>query len=168
MSNLLFIPFQAYIKNLCIINKNVLHNDGNNVAFVRMQSGDDLNKITSNASSTLVIVSTFTGRAIGSTEDGRLQQMATLTFLNKPTVNTGNPSDEIETAQQLAMEVMFEFYARMIQDQRTDDCGILQYLVANQMIFTPVEGPVIEDHYGWEMTLPFGGDVPEYDATKWN
>jgi hypothetical protein len=56
----------------------------------------------------------------------------------------------------------------MKKDQQDDDCGILQYLLSEQMVFTPVEGPVLEDHYGWEMVIPFSTNSPAYDATKWN
>jgi hypothetical protein len=80
----------------------------------------------------------------------------------------GYPTIEIATAQQHAMEVMFDFYSRMKKDQQDDDCGVLQYLISEQMIFSPVEGPVIEAHYGWEMVIPFSTNSPAYDATKWN
>ncbi len=168
MSNLLFIPFQAYIKDLCIKHKQVLHNDVSNIAFVRMQSHDDLSAIKSIASGMLVIMSTFTGRAIGAPDDNMLQQHASLIFLNRQPTGTGDPAGEIEDAQELAMGVMFDFYARMKKDQADDDCGIMQYLISEQMIFSPVDGPVLEDHYGWEMIIPFSTDAPAYDGNKWN
>lgn len=168
MSGLLFTDFQAYAKQLSIKNKDVLHDDINNVAFIKLFSRDELNKITTSGSTMLVVVTMFTGKAIGSPDQSQLMQHASLMFLKRVSPNSGDPSSDIETAQQIAMEVMFQYYAKMKKDQRDDDCGVLQYLVSDQMIFTPVEGPVIEDHYGWEMIIPFGADAPGYDGTKWN
>src|SRR5580698_10364739 len=116
MSTLLLQDFQAYVKNLCINNKNVLHDDTSNIAFVRLQSQDDLNRITSNASGMLVVISTFVGRAIGEADNDRIRQEATLSFLKRVGPNSGNTSDDVEAAQEFAMEVMFQFLARMKQD----------------------------------------------------
>jgi hypothetical protein len=89
MSNLIFIPFQDYIKSLCEIHKDVLHVDNTNVCFVRMQSEDEINNIKSSIGGFLVIISSFTGRAIGAPDDNMLQQHASIMFVTRKENGTG-------------------------------------------------------------------------------
>lgn len=168
MNELYIKPLQTYLRNLCIEHVLLMHVDDSNEVFVRLQTHEDVMSIPYNASNYFVIVDNLIGRAIGEFDDNRIRQELTMLFLKRALTNNGEPYDNIETAQQEALEVMFDFYSRMKQDYYEDDCGPLKNLLPEQMSFEPVEGPVEEYHYGWLMTIPFDLNLPGYDASKWN
>ena len=168
MAEYYFKEFEDYLKFLCINHKEVLHDDITNRAFIRFQSEEDVESIPNNAGKVLVIIDNFTGRAIGTLDEARLQQQVSLIFLVNVSSTTGNPYADIEAALQKAIGILFDFYTRMAHDMQIDDCGPLRFLVPEQMTFNPVDGPVLENHYGWQMDLPFNLNAPAYNATKWN
>jgi len=168
MAEYYFKEFEDYIKTLCIQHVDVLHNDNTNRAFIRFQSDEDVNSIPNNAGKALVVIDNFTGRAIGTVEEARLQQNTSLLFLINVGDTAGNPYAAIEAALQKAMGIMFDFYTRMVKDMEDDDCGPLRYLMAEAMNFFPVNGPVLENHYGWQLDVPFNVNAPAYNADKWN
>jgi hypothetical protein len=168
MSELLFIPFSDYIKDLCTRHKDVLHVDGINAAYSHIQTGDELQTISSIAGRMVVIFSSYVGRAVGEFDDSRMNQNASLLFLYRPVGGSGNPAGEVKTAQQIAGDVMLQFYMRMKKDFEDDDCGILKWVRFEQMNFEILDGPVLEAHYGWEMSIPFDARFPAYDPAKWN
>jgi hypothetical protein len=167
MAELYIEPLQDYYTNLCVKHKLLNHNDDTNVVFIRFQSNQDLSAIRTNASEYFVIFDNLAGQAIGEAQSNQLQQRITLAFL-KRAVTGDDAFQAIETAQQLAMNIMFDFYGRMMHDQDSDDCGPLRYLLSEQMSYDPIDGPVEEDHYGWLMTIPMNVTLPAYDANKWN
>lgn len=166
MSDFLFIPFQDYVKSLCEKHKDILHVDGTNTGFVRMQSDQDIQSIPSTAGSLIVLVSNFIGRAIGDNDSHRLRQNASLMFLKRVSTTT-DPYQAVQDAQDKAMQVMFDFYTRMKFDYAEDSCGPMQWAKPELMTFTPVDGPILEDHYGWEMTIPFDPFAPAYNPANW-
>lgn len=167
MSDLLFVPFQEYVQSLCELHTEILHVDGTRTGFVKMQSDQDIQSIPQDAGSMIVVVSNFIGRAIGDYDTHKLRQNASLMFLKRTASNTGAPYQEVQDAQDAAMAVMFDFYSRMKFDYDQDDCGPLKYIRTELMTFTPVDGPVLEEHYGWEMTIPFDAYAPSYNPVKW-
>lgn len=168
MAELYIKPLQDYFKSLCIKHKLLLHVDATNVVFIRFQTEQDLAALRTNASSYFVIFDNIVGQAVGDPQSNQLQERVTLLFLKRSAAGNDQPFDAVEIAQQLAMDIMFDFYGRMMHDQLADDCGPLRNLIAEQMSFEPVDGPVEEYHYGWLMTIPLNVMLPAYDANKWN
>jgi hypothetical protein len=168
MANYYFKEFEDYIKLLCVKHKALLHVDGEHRSFVRFQSNEDIESIPVDAGSSIVVVDQFSGKAVGEFDDHKLQQHVSLLFLVRTDVNADNPYSAIQAALAKAWGILFDFYARMKQDMLDDDCGPLKHLQAEQMNFSPVDGPVLESHYGWEMTIAFKVNAPAFDASKWN
>lgn len=166
MSNLLFIEFQDYAKTLAELHVDIAHNNATRTGFIKMNSDDEINSLPVDASPNIVILSDFVGRATGAPDDQRLRQNASLSFFCYAETGTGNPTAEIQAAQQKAMQIMFDFYSRMRFDQEEDDCGALRFAKLEMMTFRP-DGPILERHYGWEMTIPFDAFAPSYNPTKW-
>lgn len=162
-----FKEFEDYARDLCIKNKQVLHDDQTNRAFIRFQSEEDIESIPNNAGNVLVIVDNFTGHATGTADDSLLQQNISLLFLVKCSLDS-NRYNAIQACQAKAIGILFDFYAKMKNDMVEDDCGPLRGLVPEQMTFAPVDGPLLEDHFGWQLTLPFNVNAPSYDPNKWN
>lgn len=168
MIDLRFIAFQDYIKTLCEAHADVAHSDGSNDSFVRFQSEDDVLQLPQHGGGMIVIITNFMGRAIGEESDFMMRQNATLFFLKCIAAGSGDRARAIEQAQSDALDVMFDFYSRMYNDRQSDDCGPLRYLRPELMTWQPIAGPVLENHFGWEMTIPFDVSFPVFNPKKWN
>ncbi len=168
MAELYIQPLQEYGKSLCEKHKLLLHVDGVNVVFIRFQTWEDIAAISTVAADYMVIFDNLAGQAVGDPQSNQLQQRVTWLFLKRAAPADGAPFDVIEDAQQKAMDIMFDFYVRMMHDQATDDCGPLRFLIPEQMSFDAVDGPVEDNYYGWLMTIPLNVSLPAYDANKWN
>lgn len=168
MAEYYFPEFQNYIETLCTKHKDVLHDPANNRAFIRFQSDEDLQSIPNNASGTMVSLGDFTGKAIGEPDENKIRQTATLLFLVNAVSVEGDPYAGIAAAQVKAQDVMFQFYARMKKDYFDDDCGPLRYIEPEGMTYAPIDGPVLENSYGWQMNIPFKANAPAYNPLKWN
>lgn len=166
--SLYFKPFQDYIKSLCAKHVDLQHGVDGKHAFSRMESEDEINKLKTSAAKYGVVVGSFFGRAKGSVDQGKLALYASLLFTGKVKAGTGKPADEIELVLQKTFDIMMDFYARIIEDMLEDDCGPLQGLRAEEMAFDPIEEqPIIEYHFGWEMTIPFDAKRPAFNPAKW-
>jgi hypothetical protein len=160
-----FEQFQSLIKTYSIEHKLVLHNDTTNVCFERFKTNQQLYSIPTNAGDVLVRVFDFVGRANGDFDSGQLKEQAVLHFMSR--VDTSlDPYDAVHLAEVKAMEIMFDYYARMKYDQRTDSCGELKGFDLEDMTFEALEMQM-EEHYGWMMMIPFREFAPAYDADKW-
>lgn len=169
MSELLFKPFADYIKLLATQHKKLLHVDGVNTAFIRMQSEEDIQSIPQQGGKTLVAIESIVGRAVGDFEENRIRQTVTLFFLQVTQPgNSGDQYEEIETALNETYLIMLDFLARIKEDYIDDDCSPLQGIIPQLVLFTPIDGPVLEAHYGWRLDLPFDITAPVYDASQWN
>lgn len=164
--SLLFNSFQAYIKSLAEKHVDVLHDDASKTGFIKMQSDDEVLSLAVDASPNIVICSNFIGRAIGTADEKKLRQNASLSFLCYAETGTGNPTAEIEAAQKKALEIMFDFYSRIQYDREQNDCGPLQYARTELMTFRP-EIQMLDRHFGWEMTIPFDAYAPGFNSLKW-
>lgn len=161
-----FEQFQGLIKTYCEEHTLVLHDDVSNVCFERFKTNQQLYSIPTNAGPVLVRVFDFIGRANGDVDSGQLNEQAVLHFLCRVDA-AADPYDAVHQAELKAMEIMFDFYARMKNDQRTDSCGPLKGFDLEDMTFEALEMQ-LEEHYGWMMTIPFREFAPAYDADKWN
>lgn len=169
MSELYFKPFEDYIKTLCIQHKKILHQDGVLTGFIRMQSHEDIQSIPQNAGTSLVAIESIIGRAVGDFEENRIRQTVTLFFLQATVPdNSGEPYTMIEVALSESYIIMLDFLARIKNDYIEDDCSALQGIIPQLVLFQPIDGPVLERHFGWSLNLPFDITAPAYDATQWN
>lgn len=162
--------FQQYIKSLCSLHQDILHNDENNVAFVRFQSHDDLNQVTNQASPVIVIINRFYGKSQGgSMDDMAMKQFVQIRFavqaIPDPVINW---SDVIAAAGDKAFKIMLDFISRFKQDVYADDCGALRGIELENCSWSEIpDQPYLVAHYGWDLSLPFNSEFPEYNPDKW-
>lgn len=169
MANLRFKAFQNLIKQYCIDHVDVQHTVDGQISFVRMESRDDVNGIAQNGGKKVIVtMEDFSGRTIGAADDRQYVQSATMFFLGYADSNTGDLPGSIENAQHLAEEVMLQFEARMWAEYQADDCGPMKDMLWELTSYEPLDGPMLEHHYGWAMTINFKARKPVYDQTKWN
>jgi hypothetical protein len=167
MAEFYFSEFQTYLQTLCELHTDVAHNVNGQKAFARMFSNEEMDALANNAGINIVVVASFFGRAIGSPDEQLMQQYASIRFASNAAA-TGAAG--INTAMAKAWQIMWDFIARLRNDARADadDCGELQNLDIAGISWDEIpDAPFLENHYGWELTLPFKSTQPQYNATKW-
>lgn len=168
MSDFLFQNFEDYIEQLCREHTDVAHQVNKQVSFSRLRSNTEVNEIVNNAGRNIVILGRFNGRTIGDSDEALMRQFAVLRFASFADGNNGDISGGIDTAIDTAYQVMMQFIARMREDYRDDDCGPLAAVEFENLSWQEIDEPVyLENHYGWDLTLPFRSTQPAYDADKW-
>lgn len=166
--NYYFIEFEDYLKALCIAHTDIEHNDASNIAFIRLLSEQDDMSLPSNAAKKIIRLADFTGQAKGSNPDEmQLAQFAVIDYL----VYAENVNNDVYEARKealkKAMQLLFDFYNRMVYDMYQESCGALRFLQPEQMSFDLLPYQ-LENHYGWTMTLPFKSSMPSFNQAKWS
>jgi hypothetical protein len=158
-----FKNFQDYIASLAAAHKKVLHGTGGRKSFFRMATEEDIASISGKIASPMVIIAGIAGQI---REFTSLQYAARIYFLSHVPESKINSADEIEKAQEEAFGVMMDFWTR-IQKEFEDEgqCAFTEDLQSPN--FQPI-GPVNQFEVGWELTIRFGVEGPEYDEDNWN
>lgn len=162
--------FQDLLKDLCTQHIDIMHNDQTNVAFVRYQSHDDMGQVQNNASPVIVIVTRYYGRAAGqNADDMKMKQFVQIRFAVAGIPDAViNYSDIITAAADKAFRIMLDFLVKFRQLQHDDNCGPLRGLELESAAWSEIpEQPFLVEHYGWDLTIPFNSEFPDYDATRW-
>lgn len=163
--------FQNYLEALCMAHHQVLHQvePGGTKAFVRFQSDYDISQLTNNPGTNLVVVTRFYGRAIGDVDAQQIRQYIQIRFASfAPVPDGGDFSDSVNTATDTAYTIMLDFLARMFYDLKNDDCGPLQGIELQNCTWEEIpEQPWLQNHFGWDLTIPFKSELPELNATVW-
>ena len=163
--------FQDYLETLCTQHKKLLHDPEPEglKSFVRFHSGDGLNQITNNPGGNLVMVSRFYGKAIGSMDDQLMRQYVEIrfcSFAHRPL--DGDITGAINGAIDTAFTIMLDFIAKMLHDMRSDDCGPLRGIELDQCNWDEIpEQPFLDNHYGWDLTIPFRSSMPDHNPDAW-
>lgn len=160
---------QNYFEDLAAKHVDVLDGTGGRRAFFRLQSMEQLDNIPNKLGPFLILVTQFNGRAVGEYDENMLQQRVQLRFALRykiPTA-TGDMDSAIEAAMGDSYRVMLDFISRMKKDFTTDDCAWLKYVDFSGITWNEFMGPWLENHYGWDLNIPFSTEFPDYNAAKW-
>jgi hypothetical protein len=170
MDEYYFSGFQDYIKSLCETHTDLLH-AADNQAFIHFQSDNEVSGLFNNPSPNLVLFSRFYGRAQGASADTmQMKQFASIRFACYAVQPVdGNITGSIADALDKAFSIMMDFIAKMVKDQRDDTCGALRRMELETCSWSEIpDQPFIENHFGWELSIPFSSEFPAYNAAKWN
>lgn len=138
-----------------------------NKAFVRLWSREDMEAIKVNASANIVIVTSFRGKAFGWYEEKKMQQFIGLRFSSYANADDGIMA--IDNALNKSMEIMEDFITRMQHDFEEDDCSWLKWVDFENISWDEIpEQPWLQNHYGWDLIIPFKTYLPAYNAAKWS
>lgn len=169
MSDFQFIDFEDYIEQLCRENMDVRHELNGQECFSRLRSQEEITQLTNNAGRNIVLLGRFNGRAFGESQEQGMRQFAVLRFASYADPTTGDPSGSIDTAIDTAWNIMMQFVAKFRRDYKEDDCGPLGNVEFESMSWAEIDEPIyLENHYGWDLSLPFRSTQPAYDADKWS
>lgn len=158
---------QTYLENLCIHHTDVQHTVNGQRSFARFQSDDQIREIQNHAGSNLVIVSDFQGNRVGDYDEGKMRMTMEIMFMVNAVV-IDDVTDAINTAVKKSMSILFDFLSKMELDYEADDCGPLRFLESEKASWQKVEGPWLDNYYGWFLSIPFKSYMPAYNAAKWS
>lgn len=168
MADFQFKDFEDYIEQLCRENVDVAHEVDDKVCFSRLRSRTEVLQIINNAGANIVLLGRFNGRAVGQSEERGMRQFVVLRFASYAQNNDGDISEGIDNAIDTAWNVMMQFIARFRKDYKDDDCGPLAGFEFENMSWDEIDEPIyLENHYGWDLSLPFRSTQPAYDAARW-
>lgn len=168
MSDFQFKDFEDYLQQLCEEHIDVQHGLEEQVCFSRLRSNEEVNQIINNAGKNIVLLGRFNGRAIGELQDHGMRQYAVIRFASLAENNDGDISGGIDNAIDLAWNIMMQFMARFRKDMKDDDCGPMENVELENASWDEIDEPIyLENHYGWDLSLPFRSIQPGYDAGKW-
>lgn len=167
MADFQFKNFEDYIEQLCREHADVQHELNGQICFSRLRSQTEIDQLVNNAGKNIVILGRFNGRAFGESQEAGMRQFAVLRFASYAAV-TGDASS-IDDAIDTAWEIMMQFIAKFRKDYKEDDCGPLGNFEFENMSWNEIDEAIyLENHYGWDLSLPFRSTQPAYDAAKWS
>lgn len=152
-----------YLSTLAEKHKALLHGNDNK-AFCRYSDQSQFEALRMNASKNIVVVLSFFGNSDGDAEEACTKNTIVVRFsCYSKTVN----STEIIKASEKALEILLDFWSRMIKDLSEDFCAWLRNIFWEEIQIDEIQQPWLQNHYGWDMVIPFRSALPEYDADKW-
>jgi hypothetical protein len=162
-----FQSFQEYIKQLCIKHKVVDHQENVRQTFFRMDEVEQAYAQSSIAQSPYVKVDDAVGYFTGKGGQDAFEWSVVLQSLHRVDPTVGNLSDNIESARQVTLDILIDFYLRMMEDYENGDiCDGIKTMNIRHPEFAPL-GPEGQNEYGWLLRMTFSTNVPKYDASKW-
>lgn len=166
MADFQFKNFEDYLEQLCREHTDVQHEVDGKICFSRLRSETEVTEITNNAGENIVILGRFNGRSAGESQEAAIRQFAVIRFACYAAISGDAAS--IDDAIDKAYEIMMQFIARFRKDYYEDDCGPLGNFEFENMNWSEIDEPVyLENHYGWDLSMPFRTYQPAYDANKW-
>lgn len=159
---------QEYFEDLSALHQDVLHNSNGRKAFFRLQSMGEMTQLPNNAGPVLVMIERFNGRAVGDYDANKAQQFVTIRFAKLLDIPTDG---DFETALVACMDqcylIMLDYVSKMRFDYEADSCSWLKHVDFKSISWAEFQGPIIEQHYGWDLVIPFLSAMPAYRAEKW-
>lgn len=159
---------QDYNEALAISHADVRHNENGQRAFFRLQGFGALPQLPNNLGPVFIQMERFGGRAIGEYDAHKLQQFITIRFnklLDIP------PDGDFEAAISTCMGdcylIMMDWISKMKKDFADDSCGWLQHVDFQGLNWSEYDGPLLDNYFGWDLTIPFKASFPAYRAAKW-
>jgi hypothetical protein len=160
-----FGSYQEYIALLAVRHKKLLHSNTNRAFFRHSE------EITKSAP-VLVKIQSFVGSV--KNENVLVFSSDILFLCHVPSITTGM-SEKIEDAQEKAYVIMMDFWSRIYketEDRESIDendeptCAFIEDLLTPS--FTLLDAPTEQNMFGWQMTLRFSIDAPDYNENNWN
>ena len=161
---------QDYFQGLAVKHTDVLDGAGSppRRSFFRLQSSEQIDNLPNNIGPFLILVTQFNGRAVGEFDSNKMQQNVQVRFAKKYDIPADGDMDAaIEAAMGNSYLVMMDFISRMKKDFTDDSCGWLRFVDFQSLSWFEFDGPWLENHYGWDINIPFIADMPDYNSGKW-
>lgn len=152
-----------YLQGLSELHVDILHSNSN-VAFCRFMDQQQLSQLSISASKNIIIVGSFRGRAIGTYEDEAVKNVLQVRF--SCYAKTVTSADIVATTEK-SLCILLDFWRRLRHDFDTDDCLWMKGIEWENISFEDIEQPWLQNHYGWDLLIPYKTSLPEFNNQKW-
>lgn len=157
---------QNYFEDLCTRHVYLKHDTDGRRAFARFRSDEHIRQIQNSITPNIVVVSAVNGQRIGEFDDKKVRRGISLIFAAQAFV-ADSVTTAINDAITRAEEIMFDFMTQIDKDF-AEGCGPLRYFEPEKLSWEDIDGPWLDNYYGWELFVPFKSFMPAYDAAKWS
>jgi hypothetical protein len=140
-------------------------NSAGNKAFCRFQDNEQFNQLRLAAAKNIVVIMSFFGKSAGGFDDATVKPTIVIRF---SCYSKSITSADITTALEKAMAILLDFWIRMRRDYELDSCLWLKNVDWENIQFDEIEQPWLQNHYGWDLVVPYLTELPEFDQSKWN
>lgn len=165
MSTFNLEAIRIYFEDLCEKHSDLRHNADGQRAFASLNSDEHIRNIQNHGTPHIVVISSASGQRIGDFDDKKVRRGLSIIFASKA-FNNLDVTNSINTANNKAEEIMFDFLNKMDIDF-LEECTLLQYFEPEKISWEQIEGPWLDNYYGWELFVPFKSFMPPYNAEKW-
>jgi hypothetical protein len=152
-----------YLQHLSELHVDIKHAAAN-VAFCRFQDNQQFAQLTLNASRNIVVIMNFYGRATGQYDDETVKNTIIVRFSCYALKVT---SVEITAALEKSMAIMLDFWRRLKRDNEENPCAWMKWIDFEAIQFEEIEQPWVQNHYGWDLIIPYKTHLPPFDQNKW-
>lgn len=159
---------QDYYQGIAETHVDIRHGLNGRTAFFRLQGMGALTQLPNNIGDVLLQLERFGGRAIGEYDANKLQQFVTIRvgkLLEIPA--DGDFENAISICMGESYLILMDIISKMKNDFEVDNCGWLKYVDFASITWSEFDGPWLERHYGWDVTIPFKAAFPAYRPAKW-
>lgn len=154
---------QDYFENLASLHVDLQHNVSARRAFARFKTDEHIMQITKHATPNIVVIAEINGHRIGDIDSKEIRRGISIIFASRA-ATSGSAATTIDAANQLAEDIMFDFITQMHIDL-AEECE-LQFDL-DKLTWDDIEGPWLDNYYGWMLFVPFKGFLPLYNPDKW-
>jgi len=154
---------QDYFEDLAKIHTDLLHLVDGRIAYARLNTDEQVTQITKKATANIVVIAQMNGERTGELDDHQVRRGISIIFASRA-ITSGPAAAAIDAANEKAEQIMFDFISKMEIDQ-TNQCGL--NLDLEHLSWDAIDGPWLENYFGWMLFVPFRGYLTPYNPEKW-
>jgi hypothetical protein len=155
---------QDYFQNLATQHKDLLHDQDGKKAFSRLNTEDQITQIKKKATENIVVMADIGGQLSGAIDDKEIKRSVSIIFASRA-ITSGSAAEAIDEANNKSEQIMFDFINRMFYDLE-NECELNFEMELAR--WETIEGPWLDNYYGWMLTIPLRGHLSVFDQTKWS
>lgn len=154
---------EDYFEDLARLHIDLLHELNGRRAFAKLRTEDHILQIKNSITPNIVVVASITGQGIGAEDNNEIRRGVELMFASRASID-GNQALAITAAMNKAEQIMFDWIGKMKYDNE-NECELNFDL--DRIRWEEIDGPWLENFYGWVLYIPFRGYMPAYDEDSW-
>jgi hypothetical protein len=156
---------EDYIELKCRRHVLIQHNSITRRAFASFRSEEHIRQIQNNITENIVVMSDFNAQRTGNFDDKTIQRGVSIIFASHAR-NDLDVTAAINAANDTSEEILLDFITEFDKDFE-EECGLLRFFQLEKINWESIEGPWLDNYYGWELFIPFKDFLPVHNPDKW-